>query len=285
MRSITYIINYFYGISVRITRKKHAKLLALERKNYEKEVKKVFRFMYAGKLIIHKDKSLSFIGEDSHVFIHNNMIDEKGELIYKFRSAKRFYANNTLLKTCKNFPEDVEVLMIENTLIEEVCLDYVGTSIHFRDTKLKKLRIKKVKFNGEYNEDGYYGLSTVGDISHLDTFAYIPTLSYPYLAENFNHFINAGEKTREYIEKSPKTSIFIEYYFLTTIKDVTLLKIDHVSNPNHYFSALYNMILKDKKIYGLYDHYKNYINNISWPENFFNDNMKESHQKISKFNL
>lgn len=254
-------------------------------KLYVREVEKVLEFNYSGNLKIHKDRSITLEGEDTYIIISKNMIDSNGELIYKFRKVTRFYATNIPLKTCKNFPDEMEILMIDDTLITDVDLNYVGNSIHFINTKLKTLRIKECnKENTEINDNGHLSLS--GDISNLDTFAYIPSNSYIYNCEPFLLY-NSMEKLSRYeiYKNGPRTKLFIEYYFKTTINKVTKMIHSPKSNPDEYFSKLYDLMRSDNKIYGIFEYYKEYKDIISWPENFFSDNYNESISKVSKYML
>jgi hypothetical protein len=271
------IVCYFYD-----------KVLKIEQKKHEFKIKKIFRFSYGDSdIVFHEDGSISFIGKDSHVFINEDMIDENGELFIKIKEVDRFYADNAPLKTCKNFPDRVDVVMINNTQIEEVDLDYVGNGIFFKGLKLKKLRIKRTKLVEDYDKE--FSLTLHGDLSHLDTLAYLPIGSSYSLCSPFVE-INDEIKERPnesylILKKSPRSKLFIEHYMLSTKKQITGIKYNHEADPNHFFSILHWMMVNDKKIYGAFEHYKDFKWMISWPENFFNENTKKSTKGIVKFNL
>jgi len=237
-------------------------------------------FFSSGKIEIHDDLKLSIKGgSDGYIFIKNGLLDKNGKLLFEFREVGKFYASGAeKLKSCYGFPErTLDVLMIDDTKIEHLDVNYVGNSIHFHGVKLKTLKVK------ETDEK----LSLLGDISELETLAYVPTNSYPYLCEPFKKFSESGgiSSNAEAFRKMEKNAILIEFFFISTKNDYSKLRISSKADPNHYFSRLYNCLLDENMVFSPSKVDSRDIDLINWPENFFNSNMKKSTNNVIKFNL
>lgn len=255
----------------------------LDKKRYYLYVRRKFGFYFGGKIVIDDDKRISIYSDDdhgSHVFIRKDMLDENGELIFDFKEVDRFYADGLPFTSSKGFPDKTKVIMINDSpTLEHVELKY-AESIHFNGTNLKSLRVNETSDEGT--------LSLVGDVSNFDSFAYLPINSFIYSCEPFKELTESCKdpvKQYQAFKDAPRDPIYIEYFFLSTKKEINGLKESRFADPNHYFSTLYNMMISDKKIFGTYEPYKFYKDFIRWPEDFFTEDMNKAVKSIVKFNL
>ena len=249
---------------------------------YTRCVRNLLRlYIFSLNIKIHSDFSVSILENgvgDDYIFIKHcsKKIIKDGKLIIKFREVGKFYCLGVKeLTSDHNFPDKCDVLCISGTGITKLNLNHINSTIMVGDIKLKKLSVKSI------GEKFYYH----GDMSQLNTLAYIPTHAYGIIwNEPFNHYCTEDYKNLT-IEDTPRTQLLLEMIFLITKKKITNLEVKKYADPNHYYSRLFFMMNAERNVLGTWEPWKDHLKTIEWPKDFLNKNTKKSADNLVKFNL
>lgn len=241
--------------------------------NKLKVIKSLLSYTYGGILSIDTDYNISIKKDEksnSYIFISNKMLDEKGEFILKFKEVDNFYTSDLDITSCKGFPKKIKSLSMENTKIENIDLEYVDSYINFSGSNIKSIKINKCG-----------NLSLYGNLSNVNTFSNIPGKAYFLNCSPFNKILSDDFNFKD----SGRNSLDIEALFIITKREITKRIESDICNPIDFYLKLYQMIINNKKILGVYEEYKKYKEIINWPKDFFKGKYIESAHTISKFNL